>query len=100
MNKNASTGLLARPLARFLAPHLLAPHCSLRSFARTSAPLHSFARSLAHVYELIASISYSFDPLCMAVLDLSPLPPHKNERRGDESESESRKCPKEVKAVR
>ena len=45
-NPDVSTGPLARPFARSLAPltHSLAPYCSLRS----RAPLRSFVRSLAH----------------------------------------------------
>ena len=45
-NRDVSTGPLACPFARSLAPltRLLAPHCSLRS----RAPLRSLVRSLAH----------------------------------------------------
>ena len=45
-NQDVSTGPLARPFARSLAPltRLLAPDCSLRS----RPPLRSLIRSLAH----------------------------------------------------
>ena len=48
MNRDVSTGSLARPFACLLAPlyHLLATHCSLRS----CATLGSFVRSLAHTF--------------------------------------------------
>ena len=51
-NEDVSTGPLARPFARSLAPltHSLAPDCSLRS----RPPLRSFARSLAHFAHSLA----------------------------------------------
>ena len=51
-NIDCSTGPLARPFARSLAPltRSLAPHCSLRS----SPPLRSLVRSLAHFTHSLA----------------------------------------------
>ena len=69
----------ARPFARLLAPlrQSLAPHCLLHS----RAPLHLLAASLTHwraygkdinVYQLNASISFSFNPLCIVRVRVSP----------------------------
>ena len=51
-NTDVSTGSLARPFARSLAPltHSLAPDCSLRS----RPPLRSLIRSLAHFAHSLA----------------------------------------------
>ena len=51
-NTDVSTGPLARPFARLLAPltRSLAPDCSLRS----RPPLHSLVRSLAHFAHSLA----------------------------------------------
>ena len=56
-----------RVLGHSLAPlaHSLAPHCSLRSRARSLA--HSVAHGKAiNVYGMNASISYNLKPLCNA----------------------------------
>ena len=57
-NQDVSTGPLARPFARSLAPlaHSLAPDCSLRS----RPPLRSLIRSLAHFAHSLARGKVNF----------------------------------------
>ena len=57
-NRDVSTGPLARPFARLLAPltRLLAPDCSLRS----RPPLRSLVRSLAHFAHTLARGKVNF----------------------------------------
>ena len=57
-NRDVSTGPLARPLARSLAPltHSLAPHCSLHS----RAPLRSLVLSLAYFAHSLARGKVNF----------------------------------------
>ena len=78
-NTDCSTGPLARPFARSLAPltHSLAPDCSLRS----RPPLRSLVRSLAHfahslahgtVNNWMAILSVFFSIIDHSVPHLSP----------------------------
>ena len=63
MNRDVSTGPLARPFARLLAPltRSLAPDCSLRS----RPPLRSLVRSLAHFAHSLARGKVNFGCLKM-----------------------------------
>ena len=68
-NRDVSTGPLARPFARSLAPFTrsLAPDCSLRSHP----PLRSLPRSLAHFAHSLARGKVNF--LCLKMIWFCPI---------------------------